>query len=99
MRVVTLTLLLLVSLIIIAFALLNAQTVDVNYLLGHSKMPLSLVMLIVLIIGAFVGMCWTLKWVFRSRAHAHELSKKVNLLQKEIDNLRAVPVKDANQWS
>jgi putative membrane protein len=99
MRVIKITFWLLISLLIIAFALLNAGTVHFNYLLGRMDMPLSFAMLMSLILGALVGMLWTAAWVVTQRAHAHALNKKVDLLQKEIDNLRAMPVKDVKQWS
>jgi lipopolysaccharide assembly protein A len=99
MRVLKITFWLLLSLLIIAFALLNASTVHFNYILGRMDMPLSFAMLMSLILGAFLGMLWTSVWVVAQRTQVHALNKKVNLLQKEIDNLRAMPVKDVKQWS
>lgn len=99
MRALKLTFYLLISLLIIIFALVNAQSVQFNYLLGRIQLPFSLAMLISLGFGALIGMLWTASWLFKQRSHTHELNKKVNLLQKEIDNLRAMPVKDVKQWT
>jgi len=99
MRALKLTISLLISLLIIVFALVNAQSVQFNYLLGKIQMPFSLAMLIALSIGTLIGMLWTASWLLKQRSNTHELSKKVNLLQKEIDNLRAMPVKDVKQWT
>lgn len=90
---------LLLSLIIVVFALVNAQAVQFNYLLGQINLPFSLAMLVALSLGALIGMIWTASWLVSQRSHTHELSAKVALLQKEIDNLRAMPVKDVNQWT
>lgn len=99
MRALKITIILLVTLMIVAFALVNAKSVQISYLLGHVELPLSLALFMSLSVGAMVGMLWTASWVVSQRAHVHELSKKVNLLQKEIDNLRAMPVKDVKQWT
>jgi uncharacterized integral membrane protein len=99
MRALKTLFLLLLGLVIVAFALLNAKSVPLNYLLGHIDLPFSLAMLICLSLGAFLGMLWTASWVINQHSQAHELRKKVTLLQKEIDNLRAMPVKDVDQWS
>ncbi len=95
MRIISTTLLLLLCIIVVAFALLNAETVDVYYFLGTAHLPVSLLLLIVLVLGAFIGWCSGLGMVFGSRKHVHELNKKVKMLQKELDNLRAMPVKDS----
>lgn len=99
MRVLKISFILILSLLIVAFALLNAKSVQISYLLGHVELPLSLALLMSLTFGALMGMLWTASWVISQRSHAHELSKKVTLLQKEIDNLRAMPVKDVKQWT
>lgn len=99
MRYLKTTFILLLSLIIVVFALLNSKSIQINLLIGHLELPLSLVLLIFLSLGALIGMLWTASWVITQRLHAHELNKKVDLLQKELDNLRSMPVKDVNQWS
>lgn len=99
MRALKLTIYILISLLIVLFALLNAESVEFNYLLGKIELPFSLALLVALSLGAFIGMLWTASWLIKQRSHAHELSKKVNVLQKEIDNLRAMPVKDVKQWT
>jgi uncharacterized integral membrane protein len=99
MRYLKLFFTLLISLIIVIFALINSGPTEIKYLFGHFELPLSLVLLIFLCIGAVIGMLWTAAWVITQRVHVHELNKKVKLLQKELDNLRAMPVKDVNQWS
>ncbi len=94
MRVVYVTVFIILAAIIVVFALLNAQGVEVNYFLGKRTLPLSLVLLISLLCGFFIGVMGTLRSVLTARTRARRFKKKTTLLQKEIDNLRAMPVKD-----
>jgi putative membrane protein len=86
----------LIALIILAisFSLLNAEVVTVNYFLGKQELPLSLVLLIALFIGCFLGFLVQLKISIQQRYQNHVLNKKINLLNQELNNLRALPVKD-----
>lgn len=99
MRVLKISFYLILSFLIVVFALLNSTSVQLNYLFGRTQLPLSLVMFIFLSLGALIGMIWTASWVISQRGSNHELKTKVDLLQKEIDNLRAMPVKDVKQWT
>lgn len=89
----------LLSLLIIALALVNAKPIEFNYVLGKIDLPLSFIVLLSLLLGALLGLLWTSVWVVAQRLRTHGLKKKVDLLQKEINNLRAMPVKDVKQWS
>ena len=53
----------------VCFAYLNAQTVTINYYLAHSEMPLSLLLVLVLGLGFLLGlMCCLLRiWVLHSQ--------------------------------
>ncbi len=94
MRIISTTLLLLICIIVVVFALLNAGTVNVHYLFGDTRLPLSLLLLIVLVVGAFTGWLSGMRMLLGNRMQTHDLNKKVKTLQKELDNLRAMPVKD-----
>jgi putative membrane protein len=94
MRVVYVTVFIILAAILVVFALLNASSVEINYFLGKRTMPLSLLLLAALMSGFFIGVLGTVKSVLSARAKAYRLKKKASMLQKEIDNLRAMPVKD-----
>jgi putative membrane protein len=94
MRVVYVTVFIILAALIVVFALLNAQAVELNYFLGKRTLPLSLLLLLSLLLGFMIGVLGTLKSVLIARARAHRFKKKATILQKEIDNLRAMPVKD-----
>ena len=54
-RIITFALLLLVALLGLSFALMNAEPVRLDYYFGTLQAPLSLVVVIALIIGAGLG--------------------------------------------
>lgn len=95
MRIISTTVLLLICVLVVAFALLNAEMVGVHYFFGDARLPLSLLLLIVLVMGALIGWFSGLRMMLGSRKSSHDLNKKVKTLQKELDNLRAMPVKDS----
>lgn len=94
MRVVYFTFFILLAAMLVVFALLNAGSVDIHYFLGKRTMPLSLLLLAAMMLGFFIGILGTLRSMLHARTKAYRLKKKVHVLQKELDNLRAMPVKD-----
>lgn len=81
-------------LLALSFALLNASPVEINYYVGLSKLPLSLLLVLTFAVGCVVGLFITLSWYWRARWEARKLSKKLALVEKELSNLRAMPLKD-----
>jgi putative membrane protein len=82
-----------VCILVVVFALLNAGTVNVHYFFGDTRLPLSLLLFIVLAAGALIGWLSGIRMLLGNRKHTHDLNKKVKNLQKELNNLRAMPVK------
>ena len=60
MKILSLIVLTFAALLGIVFALLNGETVSVNYFLGTQKLPLSILIISILILGIFIG--WLLTW-------------------------------------
>jgi putative membrane protein len=78
----------------ISFTLLNTQTVSIKYYFVQWNTDLMKVILFSVCLGAVLGFMTTISMVFRLK---HELSKKkkeVKLIEKEVANLRALPLKD-----
>lgn len=94
MRIVTYLFLILLVLFALIFAGLNADLVSVNYYLGTKRLPLSLLILLSFILGGLLGLLTAfityvkLKYVNRCLRH------RLNLVEKELINLRALPFKD-----
>lgn len=80
--------------IALSFALLNANPVEINYYIGTSKIPLSLLLVITFTIGCLIGLLITLTWYWRARWEGRKLSKKLAMAEKELTNLRTMPLKD-----
>lgn len=56
MRILSIVLTLLLIVVGIAFAALNAKAVEINYLIGETELPLALMLLISLISGILITM-------------------------------------------
>ena len=76
------------------FHLRNDQTVVLNYYTNSVSVSLSLIIVIVLIIGAILGVLACLPALFSLRHENARLHKQVMLTEKEVNNLRVIPVRD-----
>lgn len=94
MRLLSFLFLLALIILAICFALLNAEVVTVNFFFAKQTLPLSLLLLAALIIGCLLGFLAQIKVSVQYRYHTYALNKKINLLTQELNNLRAMPVKD-----
>ena len=94
LRLVYLSAALLIVIFGVVFAVLNAESVTLNYYLGSSELPLSLVLVIAMIIGAILGILASLNFIIGSRRSATKLKRSVEVAEKEIVNLRNIPIKD-----
>ena len=94
LRLVYLALTLFIIIFGIVFAVLNAESVQLNYYLGAVELPLSLVLVLAMIIGAILGIFASLSFVIGTRRNASKLKRSVAVAEKEILNLRNIPIKD-----
>lgn len=93
-RVLYLVLALILVIIGIVFAVLNAETVQLNYYLGSLELPLSLVLVLAMITGAILGILASLSFIIGNRRSVSKLKRSVEVAEKEIANLRNIPIKD-----
>lgn len=94
MRIFTYLFMLLIILFGISFAVLNAEPVLINFYIGTSKLPLSLLLILALFVGVALGLIVTLFFMLKYRRSYHQLKYRLKTAEKEISNLRAIPVKD-----
>ena len=94
MRVIRFLLMLLVVALGVAFAMLNAGPVLVNYYFATIELPLALVLTGALMVGAIAGVLAALASGLKLRRELASLRRSHRLDRQEIDNLRALPVKD-----
>ncbi len=76
MRLLSLILLLAAVLLGITFALLNSNSVVVNYYVGTKNLPLSLLIVAALAVGVFIGWVVSLPAVIKLKMECLRLSRK-----------------------
>lgn len=94
MKLVSYILFLLVALLGITFSSLNASAVPFNYYFGIKEIPLSLLLAMTLIIGLGITLIVTLLVYIRLKGENMRLQRRVKLLDKELTQLRALPLND-----
>jgi len=93
LRIFYLLLFLLLIVIGIAFAVLNAEAVEFNYYFSSRQIPLSLVLVLAMFTGAILGVLASTGVIVGLKREAAKLRKSIELAEKEITNLRAIPIK------
>ena len=78
----------------ILFAVLNAEPVTLHYYFGDKQLPLSLVLISAIIIGAILGVVASAGIIIKLKRENSKLKKLTELSEKELTNLRTLPIKD-----
>jgi putative membrane protein len=94
MRILITVFYLILILIGVSFAALNASSVQVNFYITTVKMPISVLMTIMLGVGILIGFFLFLCRYWRLKAEHRKLKNQLRLTEKEIKNLRAIPLQD-----
>lgn len=92
-RLIRLILLLALLILALGFALINAKTIQINYYVGQITVPLSLALVVVLAVGALIGIFSSLGIIMRARRETAKLRKTVHNSEKEVTHLRSLPAK------
>ncbi|RMD78003.1 MAG: LapA family protein [Gammaproteobacteria bacterium] len=87
-RLIRFIFLLLVFVVGVAFTLRNAHPVKVDYYLGTAELPLSLLLVIALALGAVLGLVAGMAMVVRQRRRVAELRKAMGRKERELANLK-----------
>ena len=94
MRIISYIFLFVIILFGIVFAALNSESVTINYYVGQSTLPLSLLLVLVFAFGCLIGMLVGFWLLIKSKISNHRLRHRLSLAEKEIENLRAIPLQD-----
>jgi lipopolysaccharide assembly protein A len=78
------------------FFVKNNQLQEFNYIIGSVELPLSILLLTSLAIGAILGIAATIPLILRLNHQKSRLEKQVKLSEKEINNLRTLPAKQSH---
>ncbi|MBS0358836.1 MAG: LapA family protein [Proteobacteria bacterium] len=96
MRIFSYLILLLLLLIGVTFACLNATPVPIHYYLGDATLPLSLLLVLVLGIGIFLGLLAGFSMFLKQKKITKQLKNRIKIVEQEVENLRAIPLKDTH---
>ena len=92
-RALLLLFLLLMALVSSVLTKLNSDEITFNYYIDSADIPLALLLLLTLICGALLGLLLTLGMALSGHAEKRRLRHTLQLRDKEIRNLREIPIK------
>jgi len=84
----------LIALLGVIFAILNAEPVQFNYYFGSTQTPFSLAIVIAMLVGAMLGLLAGLGMIMKAKRQVSRLRRSAEITEKEIANLRAIPIKN-----
>jgi len=93
-RIISYFFLLIIVIFGMTFATLNSESVTINYYFGQSSLPLSLLLVLAFALGCFIGMVVGIWLLIKAKILNYRLRQRLNLAEKEIENLRAIPLQD-----
>ena len=94
MRVLKILVILLVMAAGAIFAVLNPHPVSVDYYFGEFVLPLSVMVVAALGIGALLGMLAGLSAMLGLKRENSRLRRRERQTAEEVNNLRAIPIKE-----
>lgn len=94
MRIVQGILLLLVFVLALAFTVINADDVTLNYYLGSLELPLSVILIGAFASGALVAILVNLGRMVRLKREIARLERSERIAQQELTNLRSLPARE-----
>ena len=95
-RFLLIVLVVLVCLAGLAFHLRNEQIVALDFYLGTIEYHFSVFILVSIIIGALLGILAVVPKYLSLKRQNLKLSKQLKLQNREVNNLRAIPIKDSH---
>ncbi len=96
MRIFTYILLLAVIVIGVTFAALNHHDVSINYYVGQRVLPLSFLLVISFTAGSLLGLLVGFWLLIKIKIKNYRLNQHLKVAEKEIENLRAIPLQDGH---
>jgi putative membrane protein len=87
---------LLVLLVGLAFHMRNDQLVDLDFYLGVISLPFSLYVIAAICLGTLLGWLAVMPRLIALKRENARLQKHIRVNEKELNNLRVIPVKDTH---
>ncbi|MDA8561796.1 LapA family protein [Gammaproteobacteria bacterium] len=94
MRIFRYVILLVVIFLGVTFALLNKESVLINYYFGSGYIPLSFLLVIVFVIASLLGLIVGLWLLLKLKLKVYKLQQQLKAKDKQIDNLNIVSQQD-----
>jgi len=94
MKIISTVFAILVLLFGIIFACLNSELVVINYSVGESSLPLSLLLVFTFSLGGLIGLTAGLVVYLKLKSRNHRLKNRIKLAEKELSNLRTMPLQN-----
>ena len=94
MRILMIIIYFIMAVLVVAFAALNAGSSQINLYFTTLTMPIALWMLLCCLFGILIGFCLFLGRFLRLKRVVHKIKNELKLTEKEIKNLRAIPLQD-----
>lgn len=94
MRILMLIMYLLLIIIGVSFAALNATSVQVNFYFKTLSMPISVLIAIMIGFGILIGFLLFIFRYWRLKVECRKMRNQLKLTEKEIKNLRSIPLQD-----
>ena len=94
MRIISYFFLLIIVIFGMTFATLNSESVTINYYISQTTLPLSLLLVLIFALGCLLGMIVGIWLLIKAKLYNYRLRQRLNLAEKEIENLRAIPLQD-----
>ncbi|HEC28874.1 MAG TPA: LapA family protein [Gammaproteobacteria bacterium] len=81
-------------LVTVMFTVLNSAEVSLDFYYTSVRLPLSLVLVITLVVGAVLGVIASLGLILRLKKENVKLKKDTKVVEQEVINLRRLPLRD-----
>ena len=94
MRIIMTIFYVLLILIGVSFAGLNASSVQINVYFTSLTLPVSVLIILMLGLGVMFGLLLFSARFWRLKAELRRVKNQLKLTEKEIRNLRAIPLQD-----
>lgn len=78
----------------LSFSVLNAQRVALDFYFGRADVPLSMILFVALALGAVLGVLAAFGVVLRQRREVAQLRRRIGDAQKELAELRKLPIRN-----
>jgi len=78
----------------VSFAALNATSVEVNLYVTKLVLPISVLVIVMLGIGVCLGFLMFLYRYWRLKVDHRKIANQLKMTEREIKNLRSIPLQD-----